>query len=306
MKKTCLYIIAFLVLTGSIFAQSNVSASRWKTHEMIIDGNDRDWDKPINLYNDATGLFFAISNDSSNLYLNFTVTDPVKMMNIINAGWSVNFLAKNKKGKTKGRLIFQATKGIGMKPRKETPTDSKMTGMPEGKLGKIISDNKFDEVENQIISDGRTIKNYERSFHSFTAEGFIFTHGDVPLLNKTGIVISAGESNPVGLLYEMAIPLNELFEEESVKLNEMVTLVISVNAMIRQEGEQNSKIQGGAPGGMPEGNKPGGGKPGGAHPQNGGMPGSDMKMGEPFGNMGSSAVKTSFKQKIRLVSNAIK
>ncbi len=102
MKRISLYVIAFLVLSGSLFAQSNIPASRWKAHEMIIDGKDQDWDKPINLYNNATGLFFAISNDSVNLYLNFTLADPEKMRKLINSGWSVNFLAKNRKGKTKG------------------------------------------------------------------------------------------------------------------------------------------------------------------------------------------------------------
>ena len=303
MKRISLYIIAFLVLTGSLFAQSNVPASRWKTHEMIIDGNDRDWDKPINLYNDATGLFFAISNDSSTLYLNFTVTDPEKMMKIINAGWSVSFFAKNKKGKTKGLLVFPATKSDGMKPGKEGAADLKKSGKPEEGQGKNMSDKKVAEEDNHVIMDTRSIKNYVRSLHSFTANGFIFTHGDVPLKSAAGIVVTVGESDPTGLLFEIAIPLNELFEEESVKLNEVVAMVISVNATTRQEGEMDRKMQGGAPGGMSGGNMAGGGRPGGGGPPGGGMPGSNGKMGEASGNMSTVTAKVTFKQKFKLVSH---
>lgn len=303
MKRISLYIIAFLVLTGSLFAQSNIPASRWKNHELIIDGNDRDWDKPINFYNDATGLFFAISNDSSNLYLNFTVSDPEKMMKIINAGWSVNFFAKNKKGKTKGLLVFPATKSDGMKPGKEGRTDLKMTGRSEGSPEKNMSDKKTAGEESQIIMDTRFVKNYVLNLHSFTATGFIFTHGDVPPKSAAGIVVAAGESDPTGLLYEIAIPLNELFEDESVKLNEVVAMVISVNATTLPKEGMDSKMQGGAPGGMSGGNMPGGGRPGGGGPPGGGMPGSNGKMGEASGNMSAVTAKVTFKQKFKLVSH---
>ncbi len=301
MKKISLYFIAFFSMTGSLFAHSNIPASRWKTHEIKVDGNDSDWDKPINLYDGSTGMFFAISNDSSTLYLNFTVKDNQKMMKLINAGWSLNFSTKNKKGKTKASIFFPATNGGAMMVRKENQMNFMSSGSPNKKMDTNMAEPDTFNVMDAWAPDLMSIDNYARNLRTFKASGFIFTDGDFQLQGKSGIVIRVGKSDPVGLLYEIAIPLSELYEEDSVVLNELITMTVSVNAQTQQEGDRSGKPQGDMPEGMGGGGKPGG-MPGGGVMPVGGMPRGGMK-GESDGNAGTASTKVPFKQSFRLSSH---
>ena len=290
MKKFSLYFIAFLVFALKLSAQSDVSVARWKTHEIVVDGNDRDWDKPLNLYEDKTGLLFAISNDSSTLYFNFTITDPTKMMKMISSGWSVELSLKDKHNKIRGTIALPAVKMTGPKGKTNDRTNNKM------------NDQTADEMTEPDSDHTPMIRSYAMSLPSFTTSGFIFSHGNVSLRDTSGIVVRVGESDSKGLLYEVAIPLNELFEEDTVGLGEPMALVVSVNGMTRPTDETGGRNSGGE---MPGGGMPGGGMSGGGMP-GGGMPGGHMGGGSApgsSGNMSATAQRVSFKQKFRLATN---
>lgn len=301
MKTFSVITLVLLLVQVRLMAGEIVPSSRWRTQAIQIDGHDNDWEKPINFYDAQTGLFFAIRNDSSTLYLNFTATDPEKMMSLMQAGWSLSFQAKNKKGKTKGQLSFQPSAG----PRQFGGAGRSSSGgageRPQGNNSMQAMNESAGPEANTTMPDLQQINNYRLSFRQFTASGFIFTHGQVPVFNKTGIVVGAGQSDPSGLFYEMAIPLVELFDEGSVKLNEKISLQIAVNAMSRPQGESGPPSMEGE-----SGRSMGGGRPGGGGPPGGGMPGGGMRAGGPPSNalMGesSSTSKTTFKQVFRLTS----
>jgi hypothetical protein len=296
MKKISLFLMTFFSITGSLLAKSDVPAARWRTHQLVIDGKDKDWEKPINLYNNETGMFFAISNDSTTLYLNFTVTDPQKMIKIMNAGWSVDFSTKNKETKTKASMVFPATKGDGIKNKMGAP-GSKMNANTYGNRSAGKPDNRSQDEENPNIPDPRIIKNYIHDLNSFVATDFIFTHGEVSLKDTTGIRVCVGQSDPMGLLYEIAIPLNDLYEEDSVQLNELINMTVSVNGMALPEGGAGNKPQGE----MRSGGGPGGGGPGGGGPGGGG-PGGGRMSSENSGPTNTVSENVTFKQKFVLVS----
>ena len=48
MLKFSFGLIAFIALSFNGLAQSDVSKARWNSKEIVIDGNDREWAKPLN------------------------------------------------------------------------------------------------------------------------------------------------------------------------------------------------------------------------------------------------------------------
>ncbi len=320
MKKFSFVILALLLVHGNLMAGGIIPVSRWKTHPILVDGNDSDWEKPVNFYDVKTGLFFAIRNDSTTLYLNFTATDQQKIQNLINGGWTLSFATKNRKSKTKASLVFGPSRGGGGM-RNRMGMDEKLNlgshNTPDKKNQQPKQQgDEMSDASAQAFNNNHLVLDYSRNLHSFNARGFIFTHDEVPMQNTTGIIVRIGQSDPAGLLYEIAIPLNELYEEESVKLNELINMTITVNSSGQSEGEAGTRQQGGAPGAMPGGGQgmpggapgggPGGGMPGGG--MGGGMPGGGgMSKGGASGerteSSGSSAEKVIFKQKFRLTSH---
>ncbi len=290
MKKFSLCIIAFISMSGSLFAHSVVPVSRWKTHEIKVDGRDFDWDKPINYYDGPTGMFFAILIDSSTLYLNLTIADGPKVMKLINAGWSLNFSTKNKKGNTKASIAIPAIHG--MKGSRVGMMDARSSAFSGQSIATKTSDaNSFDSMDIGA-PDLSAINSYAINLRTFKANGFIFTDGDFPLQGNSGIVIRVGRSDPAGLLYEIVIPLKELYEEDSVELNELLAMSVSVNTQSQPDGDRSSQAQSE----MPSAGTTGGGMPGCR------MPGGRMNGENPW-NASSASTKVTFKQSFRLSSH---
>lgn len=294
MKTFNLLALVLFLAQGSLQAGGIVPLSRWKTQPILIDGNDSDWEKPINFYDDKHDLFFAIRNDSTTLYLNFTVIDPQKVQAITRGGWTLELSAKNKKTRTKASLSFLPQHSGAM--HNSIGMDQKLNFAPQGnpqlKGRPVLSGSEKTAQPDSALSASLAVMDYARNLHSFIARGFIFTHDEVPTQNIRGIAVCAGRSDPAGLLYEIAIPLSELFEEGSLRLDEQIGMSISMNASGpmpgQSEGRSPSAAWNSAPGG-------GGGRPGGGM---GGAPGVERQ-----GNAVSSSEKEIFRQKFRLTSH---
>lgn len=320
MKTFCIVVFALLLAQGNLLAGGIIPVSRWNTHPIRVDGKDDDWEKPVNFYDAVHGLFFAIRNDSTTLYLNFTATDPDKIKSLM-SGWSLGILTKNKKSKAKASLTFGASRNRSGGLHNRTGMDSKVNfqgqGAPPAHNENAIQRSEMRDETTEPHTDNTQVLDYILGFRSFKASGFIFTHDEVPVQKNTGIRVRVGLSDPAGLLYEIAIPLNELYEDESVKLNELINMTITVNASDEADGEAGSRRPGGASGSARGSGGPGGmsgAGPGGGH--GGGMPGGGMGGGMRGGNIlegetsapgqrngNSSSEKTVFKQKFQLSSH---
>ena len=78
MNKNILLLIISIVIYSGIQAQEDISQAHWQTDKIVIDGNNKDWNTPLNLFDDGTGLLFGISNDKKNIYLCFAGKDEMK------------------------------------------------------------------------------------------------------------------------------------------------------------------------------------------------------------------------------------
>jgi len=279
MQKISWTLSALLALTLNGLAQSDVSKARWKSKEIVIDGNDREWTKPLNFYDDKSGLLFAICNDQRNVYFAFTVNDEMKMRKLMSAGWSVELSSKEKDRKFNAILTFPAVKLQGMGKRPGSEFEKKVAG-------------------NTVIDS------YRLQLQSIAVKGFLSNQTELKLNDKNGIDIAIGADSSRFIVYEIAIPLKELMADNSVQLDELITLNVSVNAMDRPagSGERGGRVGRGG-GSRSEMSDMGGGRSGGGRGGlGGGRPGGMSREGGYSGSGDRSGLseRSSFKQKFTL------
>ncbi|MEI6677011.1 MAG: hypothetical protein WCL21_00305 [Mariniphaga sp.] len=284
MYRISLTFIALIAISINLLAQSDISKSRWKTEDITIDGNDKEWTKPLNFYDDKSGLFFAISNDNDRLYFAFSLKDEMKMRKLMNAGWSVELSSKEKRKKFDVSLIFPAINLMGMENKK-----------PGSNFERKVPGNPF-------------IKAYQMQFSTVEAKGFQSGSTEISLNNPDGVDVVVGADSAQHLVFEIAIPLNELLSKGSMCLNELIVLNVTVNALDRPsagvgEGSPGRKSGGGMSGNsMSGGGMRGGGMSGmGGGRSKGGMSRGGDYAGNGFGNRSALFDKVSFKQKFTLV-----
>ena len=286
MFKLSLMIVAFLALSFNVLAQSDVSKARWKSKEIVIDGNDHEWTKPLNFYDDKTGLLFAICNDQQNVYFAFTCNDEMKMRKIMSAGWSIELSSKEKNKKFNAMLTFPAVKMEGM--------------------GKKRSDYQFEKkvVGNPFITA------YKSQLKTVSAKGFQSNQTELQLNDRNGIGIAVGADSVQSIVFEIAIPLKELMIENSIQPDELMTLSVAVNGLDRSavahtgdRGEQSRSggEMSGMDGGGMEGGMGGGSGRGGMGGGRGGMSrGGGYSGGNSSGARSDMLERASFKQKFTL------
>lgn len=289
MRKLYLALAGTIVLAGHVSAQSDVTRARWKSAAIAIDGNDGEWKKPLNLYDDKSGILYAIANDQKMLYLDFTVGDRMKMRKMMTSGWSVDLLSKEKGKKLKASLIFPAVKLMDVRDRRN----------PGQKNGES--------------RDNSAVQSYEMMLRSVELKGFRSNRTETSLRSKDGVDIAVGQNDEQQLVCEIAIPLQELFAENTIRLNELITLEVNVNAATRPSGNGGAgreQFGGGEMGGrMGGGMRGGGGRMGGGMSGFGG--GGEMRGGMEGGSRGGEGMsdrsamfeKASFKQKFKLTDN---
>jgi hypothetical protein len=295
MLKFSCGLVAIIALSFNGLAQSDVSKARWNSKQITIDGNDREWAKPLNFYDDKTGLLFAISNDKQYLYFAFSCNNEFKMKKLMNSGWSVELSSKEKNRKFNATLTFPAVimEGVGQN-RQGNQFEKKLPGNPA------------------ITSYGTQIK-------TIAIKGFQSNQTEIKLRDHNGIDIAIGYDSLQNLVCEIAIPVKELMAENSAQLNELITMSVTVNAMERpNSGGGQSGKGGGRQGGMSEmgggegggmGGSMGGGRSGGGMGggMGGGRSGGGMRQGGGQGGAPSDRSglfdRVSFKQKFVLTNN---
>jgi hypothetical protein len=281
MRNTILTGILLVVLSLPAFAQADVSQSRWMGSGVKIDGTVAEWQKPLNLYDDESGLMFAIGNDKTNIYLCFTLREELRMKKLMSAGWTLEFTSKEKQKKCKAELIFP--------------------GINVMKFGR--ENDLFEKKSNA----NNLIKSYQLQLIEVLCKGFRSNMTMVKPNNTENINIAIGADSIQHIIYEIAIPLSELFEPALINLDEVITMNVTVHALERlSSGGGSGEVHSGNYGG---GNHGGGGHGGGGHGggsrggMEGGSYGGGMSQNGGSYDRNSLFERVSFKQKIKLNKN---
>ncbi|HZK95103.1 MAG TPA: hypothetical protein VFC67_12915 [Prolixibacteraceae bacterium] len=275
MHKISWTLFALLALNLSGWTQSDVSKARVKSNEIVVDGNDREWTKPLNFYDDKSGLLFAICNDKKNLYFAFTVNDEMKMRRLMSSGWSLEISSKEKGRKFNATLNFPGVNMTGMQRRPGAQFEKKVAGNP-------------------------LIDSYRLQLQSVAVKGFQSNKSTLQLNDHNGIDIAIGVGSTPYIIYEMAIPFTELMASHLTQLDELITLSVSVNAFARPavgSGDREGHDRRGGGGSRGEMSGMGGGRGGMGGGRQGGM---SRSSGGYSGERSSSFEKISFKQKFTL------
>ncbi len=282
MHKISWALVTLLAFTLNGLSQSDVSRARWKSKEIVVDGNDREWTQPLNFYDNKSGLLFAICNDKTNVYFAFSVRDEIKMWKLISAGWSVELSSKEKDRKFNATLTFPGVKIAGMGKRPVSEFEKKVAGNP-------------------------VIDSYRLQLQSIAVKGFQSNQNELKMNDRNGIDVAIGADSARFIVYEIAIPLKELMAGNSAQLDELITLNVSVNALDRPStsgGERGARAgRGGGRSGGEMGDGMGGGRSGGR--MGGGRPGGMSRegnySGSGSGDRSGMFERVSFKQKFTLV-----
>ena len=284
-KKFSLTILLVGTIVFGLHAQSDVSASEKKPNGIIIDGELNDWDRPLHFFEDKTGLSYAIGNDRDNLYLVFTWPDGMKMRRAMSAGWMLQLISKDKKNKFKVSLTLPAIRMNWMEGYGDA-----------GPMARRV-------VENPLIS------NYKSQISAIGAKGFSSHLREVSLNETKGIRIAIAGDSLLHIIYEMAIPLSELYVQNSSTFAGIIVLNVNVNAMERPplgngSGEGFSERGGDRPSGaISGGGRSGAGRSGlGGGRSGGGMSRRNIR-GNGMSDRGGLFEKASLRQKFTLSAN---
>lgn len=237
MKK----IISVLALVLSFHAFSQETADgKWRTIPVVVDGFGNEWSTPLRFYNSETSLFFAILNDSANLYLCFEVRDEQTQTKINEAGMRIEL-------KSKGKLKCDASIDFPLMEKKEQAPPADEGG--EAGAGKKRHA-EADEMRNNYI-----LQNV-----SMLAKGFATQNGLLPIKDSAGIDAALNWDNNGQMAYELKIPLKELFGPgfSLQDVTKAISMRVEVNAFARPESSGGAGSTGVPGGGMPGGNGTGG------------------------------------------------
>lgn len=278
----------FKILSLSVFSIMLVgfSAKAQDVEENIrmvkpfkADGVSNEWNEPLNQYNDATKLAFALANDDKNLYIIIESLDPQTTFSVLRGGITLNINTEGKK-KDGMKLTFPLMDRPPM-PKEGEEHREHIPLSPDGAAQDPVAMNK-----------------------SIRVSGFKnIADGELPAMNQDGIETGMSIHPNRDLIYELSIPLAQL--QVGLDLKKPLVYNIKINEPnksgfkreIRAEDASGGKGRSGGRGGMGGGGMGGGGR--------GGMGGGRMGGGgqrPPEG--GESAAKSSdFWIKYKLVKS---
>lgn len=261
--------------TSAVYAQKedpDADVNIWVQQPVLIDGNAAEWHEPLNNYNTATKLAFALANDQTNLYMIIESSDPATTSRMLSGGLTLNI---NTAGKKKDGIILRF---LGMQPPPPPPNN------------------------NQADSLNRTMEDRERPTHDLKViqvSGFKhIADGVLAIPNKNGLEIAAAFNKQGDYICELSIPLSSL----ELKGNGLGAIAYNIKLNSRAKGTEHhaekgeggeGRHGGGGMGGGMGGGKPPGGDMGGGGGRHGGG-GMGGRGAEGPGNNGSETQASDF------------
>jgi len=92
-------IISFAITANAQKLPTKQEVSIYAPATIKIDGKATEWDNSFRAYNNATDIFYTLSNDDNNLYLTIQVTNPVIVNKVISGGITFAISSQGKKNK---------------------------------------------------------------------------------------------------------------------------------------------------------------------------------------------------------------
>jgi hypothetical protein len=267
-KILSLSIFSVILISFSVKAQ-DVEENIRMVKPFKADGLSNEWNEPLNQYNDATKLAFALANDDKNLYIIIESLDPQTTFSVLRGGITLNINTEGKK-KDGMKLTF---------PLMERPPMSK-EGEEHREHAPLPPDKDSEMHDPAAMNKSIRVSGFKN-----------IADGELPAINQDGIETGMSIHPNRDLIYELSIPLAQL--QVGLDLKKPLVYNIKINEPnksgfkreARSEGAGGGKGRSGGRGGMGGGGMGGGGRGGmggggrmggggGQRPQEGGESGS--------------------------------
>jgi hypothetical protein len=275
MKKILLTVLAIVIASVALQAKDYTV---WQSGEFVADGNAEELGDFM-YFDEETGLNYSIKNDSANLYLVFKTAEQMKMMKMLRSGMEIQI-------KTSVKPKIKATFSFPVRAKRPEPNESDREKFRAARM----SGEKIDMIK--LMAEKCDLAD---------ADNFQYTNGPININEKKGYEFALGFTKWDELVYEVKIPLTEIFGNDfnlEAVIAKPVKIEISILGMQMKDLGQGQGGRRGGFGGGPGGPPPGGGAPGSGHP--GGRPGGSGGFNPD--SMSEMFAEDSFKMKIYLVS----
>ena len=210
---------------------------------VIVDGNSREWDNSLFLYNKASQITYAIVNDTAALYICIRVADEQEQMKISHNGMEIVF---NSQGKKKTGADLHYPIGGGRLNEKLGPGGQSKGEHPDRKRIHLMMLLQMQDMELSGFRDGvNGFQNYKSGKNGITA------------------VVSWDSTNT--MVYEARMPFSAF--REDITVSDPLSFGILVKGAQKPREGQGEGMQDGGPGGMS--GQRGGGQGGGMRPGGG-------------------------------------
>lgn len=205
-----LLLLISLFWSTTLWGQDVVPISSKVTHDIVIDGKSDEWEKPFKYSNTSSGLNFSMANDDTHMYLCFESTDPIKIVKMLYAGWSIRFSCKAPKRRLNAGILFH-TMSIELDPKHDYTIGKDST---EPTFKNWLDDYYFEECTYEILGfkgmKKTTLAIKNKSAHSINV-GFNYTE-DIAT-------------------YELAIPLDHLILPKHRTQTELLKIRVAINGV---------------------------------------------------------------------------
>ncbi len=208
--KHLLALILLAACTAKLSAQDNVTTAKWKPGQVVIDGIANEWPQPLNLYESSTGLQFAIANDSTHVYVCIATNTQANAKRLMKTGLDIELSSKEKNKKFAAIIHIPATQ---LDP-----------GEPKGKEAKPY-------LLNQLDGFSQMVGIYKSQLKTMTTEGFATKNGQQAINDQNGIDLAVGHDSLKSIIYELSVPLKELYGANTTQLKEELTLRVNVKQL---------------------------------------------------------------------------
>lgn len=242
-----------IMLVGFSVKAQDVEENIRMVKPFKADGISNEWNEPLNQYNDATKLAFALANDDKNLYIIIESLDPQTTFSVLRGGITLNINTEGKK-KDGMKLTF---------PLMERPPMAKEGEEHHGHAALSPDGAAQDPV---VMNKSIRVSGFKN-----------IADGELPAINQDGIETGMSIQPNRDLLYELSIPLAQL--QVGLDLKKPLVYNIKINepnkSGFKREGRpegassgrgrsgENRGMGGGAMGGGGRGGMGGGGRMGG-------------------------------------------
>ncbi len=284
MNKT-LYAVGlylFLIILISCSSPAPLLQSNWQDKPVKVDGKATEWTIPLQYYDNDTKLNYVISNDDSNLYYCFRITDDKEQMRVMRVGMQfwIDTTGKN-----------QQQVGIQF----PFPQLSAMAESNENQSG----------YHHHTRTDSSTAHGWTGKPNEMRLTGFLYPiSGVTPMPNIYGIKVSIARDSTGVTIYEASIPFKTFYKSvlTSADNNKALGITIILNPMQSEHSNGGSHHGGGSgmggPGGMGIRGMGGGGIGGGGYMGGGGHHSRDEDEGS--GENDNVTSTATLKLKLRL------